>query len=81
MEQWQGIIDVKDVAQLYNDKIGHWLLLEVVKMGSNGKTEKFRLIAYDRNKERLYDLMEDDDWDWDKKYIFVFADPNSLCEV
>ena len=81
MERWQGVIDAKDVAHLYNDKIGHWLLLEVIKMGRNGKAEAFKLIAYDRKKEHLYDLMEEDNWDWEKKYIFVFADPNSLCEL
>ncbi len=81
MERWQGIINAKDVAHLYNDKTGHWLLLEVVRMGPNGKAEEFKLIAYDKDKARLYDLMEDDDWDWDKQYIFVFADPDSLCEI
>jgi len=39
------------------------------------------LISYDRKKEHLYDLMEEDGWDWEKKYIFVFADPDSLCEI
>lgn len=81
MERWQGVIDAKDVAHLYNDKLGNWLLLEVVKMGHSGKAEEFKLIAYDRKKEHLQDLMDKDDWDWDKKYIFVFADPNTLCEL
>ena len=81
MEQWQGVIKSKDVAQLYNDKVDHWLLLEVIKMGSNGKAEEFKLIAFDRKKEQLYELMEDENWDWSKKYIFVFADPNSLCDL
>ena len=81
MEQWQGVINAKDVAHLYNDKLGHWLLLEVIKMDGKGKAEEFRLIAYDRKKEHLHDLMDEDDWDWDKKYIFVFADPNTLCDL
>lgn len=80
MEHWQEVINVKDVARLYNDKTGNWLLLEVIKMGKNGKAEEFKLIAYDQKKENLYELMEDDNWDWDKKYIFVFADPDTLCE-
>ena len=80
MEHWQEIINVKDVARLYNDKTGNWLLLEVIKMGENGKAEEFKLIAYDKKKENLYELMEDDKWDWDNKYIFVFADPDTLCE-
>jgi len=80
-ERWQGVINAKDVAHLYNDKLGHWLLLEVITMGSNGKAEKFKLIAAAKEKARLYELMEEDDWDWDKKYIFVFANPDSLCDI
>lgn len=81
MEHWQGVINASDVAKLYNDKIGYWLLLEVIKIGKNGKAEKFKLVAYNKKKEKLKNLMEDDQWDWDKKYIFVFADPNSLCDI
>jgi len=81
MEHWQGVINAKDVARLYNDKIGNWLLLEVMKMGENSKAEKFKLIAYNKSKEELYELMENETWDWNKKYIFVFADPNNLCEI
>ena len=80
MEHWQEVINVKDVARLYNDKTGNWLLLEVIKTGENGKAEEFKLIAYNKEKVNLYELMEKDDWDWDKKYIFVFADPDTLCE-
>jgi len=81
VEHWQGIINVKDVARLYNDKSGNWLLLEVIKVGENGKAEEFKLVAYKRKKELLYKMMEDDNWDWDKKYIFVYADPDTLCEL
>jgi len=80
MEHWQEVINVKDVARLYNDKMGNWLLLEVIRMGENGKAEEFKLVAYNKKKESLYDLMEEDNWDWDKKYIFVYADPDTLCE-
>ncbi len=78
---WQGVIDAKDVARLYNEKMGHWLLLEVLEKDANGKAKKFKLVAWDKDKDKLYELMDDDDWDWDKQYIFVFADPNSLCEL
>lgn len=81
MEHWQGVINATDVAKLYNEKLNQWLLLEVLKMGKNRKAEEFRLVAHNKSKEKLKKLMEDDDWDWDKKYIFVFADPNSLCEI
>lgn len=81
MEQWQGVINATDVAKLYNEKANQWLLLEVIKMGKNRKAEEFRLVANNKSKEKLKALMEDDDWNWEKKYIFVFADPNSLCEI
>lgn len=80
MEHWHEVINVKDVARLYNDKMGNWLLLEVLKVGKNGKAEEFKLIAYNKDKKNLYELMEEDNWDWGKKYIFVFADPDTLCE-
>ena len=81
MEHWRGVISAKDVAQLYNEKSNNWLLLEVIKMGKNRKAEEFKLVAYNKSKEVLKELMEDDNWDWSKKYLFVFADPDSLCEI
>ena len=81
MEQWQGVISAKEVARLYNDLTGQWLLLEVIKVGKKGKAEKFKLLANNIDKGRLYKLMDSDEWDWDKKYLFVFADPNNLCEI
>ena len=81
MEQWQGVISAKEVARLYNDLTGQWLLLEVIKVDKKGKAEKFKLLANDKDKEQLYKLMDSDEWDWDKKYLFVFADPNNLCEI
>ncbi len=81
MGQWQGVINAKEVAGLYNDLLGQWLLLEVVELGKKGKVEKFRLIASHQDKDQLYKLMENDDWDWDKKYLFVFANPDSLCDI
>ncbi len=81
MEQWQGVISAKEVARLYNDLTGQWLLLEVIKVDKKGKAEKFKLLANNIDKGRLYKLMDSDEWDWDKKYLFVFADPNNLCEI
>ncbi len=81
MEDWQGVISAKEVARLYNDFTGQWLLLEVIKVDKNGKAEKFKLIANHVDKNKLYKLMDDDEWNWDKKYLFVFADPNNLCEI
>ncbi len=81
MEQWQGVISAKEVACLYNDLTGQWLLLEVIKVDENGKAEKFKLVANHLNKDELYKLMDSDNWDWGKNYMFVFADPNTLCEI
>jgi hypothetical protein len=81
MEQWQGVISAKEVARLYNDLTGQWLLLEVIKVDKKGKAEKFKLLANNIDKGQLYKLMDSDEWDWDKKYLFVFADPNNLCEI
>lgn len=83
MEAWKDkILHSSDVARLYNDKPREWLLLEVIKTGSNGKAELFKLLAHAINKDDLYEyVMEDEEWGWDKKYIFVFADPDSICEL
>jgi hypothetical protein len=81
MEQWQGVISATKVASLYNDLTGQWLLLEVIELDKKGKAKKFKLLANDKEKDELYKLMDKDDWDWDKKYLFVFADPNNLCEI
>jgi len=81
MEQWQGVISAKEVARLYNDLTGQWLLLELIKVDEKGKAEKFKLVANHLDKDELYKLMESENWDWDKKYLFVFADPDSLCEI
>ena len=81
MEQWQGVISAKEVARLYNDLTGQWLLLELIKVNEKGKAEKFKLVANNLDKDELYKLMDNDKWDWNKKYLFVFADPNNLCEI
>ncbi len=81
MEQWQGVISATKVASLYNDLTGQWLLLEVIEVDKKGKAKKFKLLANNKEKDELYKLMDKDDWDWDKKYLFVFADPNNLCEI
>ncbi len=83
MSSWSNrIIDASEVATLYQENPGFWLLLDVLQTGQNGRASKFRLLAKARNKDDLYDyLMEDEDWNWDKKYIFVFSDPDKLCDL
>jgi len=83
MEAWKDkIIRADEVADLYNDTLGEWLLLEVLKFGPNGKAELFKLLMHAAEKEQLHDyMMDDEDWSWDKKYILVFADPEKTCDI
>ncbi len=76
-----GIISAEEVAELYQQLQGAWLLLRVYERDQNGKAKKFMLIEHNEKKEKLYELFEEDDWDWDGEYMFVFADPNSICKI
>ncbi len=82
-DSWQNrIITAAEVAELYNSYPEHWLLLEVLETAPSGRASKFKLLAHDKSKDALYDyLMEDESWDWNKKYIMVYADPNYQCEI
>jgi len=82
-DSWQNrVITAAEVAELYNSYPEHWLLLEVLETAPSGRASKFKLLAHDKSKDALYDyLMEDENWDWSKKYIMVFADPNYQCEI
>ncbi|KAA3631458.1 MAG: hypothetical protein DWQ02_16350 [Bacteroidetes bacterium] len=83
MSTWSDrIIDAKEVAQLYEDNPGVWLLLDVLETAPNGRASKFMLLAKSEDKDDLYEfLLEDDDWSWGKKYIFVYADPDKHCDL
>ncbi len=81
--KWKGkVITDKEVAELYNTYPEQWLLLEVLETGPSGRASKFKLLTHSEHKDALYDfLMEDENWDWSKKYIMVYADPNYQCEI
>ena len=83
MEAWKDeVINAKDVARLYSEKLGEWLLIEVIKMGKNGKAELFKLLKHSEDKDQLHEyLLDDEKWNWDKKYIIIFADPEKVCEL
>lgn len=83
MAGWSDrIIDAQEVAQLYEDNPGFWLLLDVLETTPNGRASKFILLAKSKDKDDLYEfLMEDDDWSWGKKYIFVYSDPDKHCDL
>jgi len=82
-KKWKGRkINAAEVAQLYREIPHQWMLLEVIST-KNGKAEWFYLLKYAKEKEVLYDYLmdEDENWDWSKKYIFVYADPDDVCEI
>ena len=58
-------------------------MLEVLKESDNGRPEKFKLLKYSKDKQELHEFMmdEDENWSWDKKYIFVHADPDKECDL
>ncbi len=89
----QKEILLRDLGQLYQDLAGEWLLLERFpdfplndlskKIGAEeGLPTKFRLHAHHPDKDKLREFMlEHDDWDWSKKFLFVLADPEKPCEI
>lgn len=71
-----------DLAQLYQDLAGEWLLLEILEGAEKKLPAKFRLHAHHRDKDKLREfMMEHDDWNWEKKFLFVQADPEKPCEI
>jgi len=78
----KSIFEATEMAALYHQLPGNWLLLEVLETDAKGQALKLKLINYSNDKDSLRDyLMEDADWNWNKKYIFVLADPNKPCEL
>ena len=81
MTEWEDrVIYAKEVAKLYGELPREWLLLDVLKKGENGKAEEFQLIAHSPNKDDLYEIVMEDEND-KRNLIFVFADPEGLCEI
>jgi hypothetical protein len=78
----QKEILLRDLGQLYQDLAGEWLLLEILESAEKKQPTKFRLHAHHRDKDKLRELMmEHEDWDWNKKFLFVQADPEKPCEI
>ncbi len=75
------IFTADEIIQLHHDMPGYWLLLEIIEQDRDEKATLLKLLDYSKDKENLYEwLMEDEEWDWNKKYIFVFTDP-STCDI
>ena len=83
MSYWLNkVIDLRQINRLYLEEAGKWLLLEVLESGANGTPSKLRLVALSRDKEALREVvLEDENWDWNKKYLFVRADPSKPCTL
>ncbi len=76
------VISAREVADIYRRLEGNWLLLKVLQRDDKtGKASLFMLIDYHPSKDVLYELLEDDDWDWAGEYMFVFADPDAVCSL
>ncbi|MBK8920922.1 MAG: hypothetical protein IPM81_05355 [Saprospirales bacterium] len=76
------IYKAAQMAQLYQENPGVWLLLEVRARNPNGRATRLKLLKQAKNKDDLYDfLMEQENWDLSKDYVFVFSDPGKQCEI
>ncbi|HEY4491885.1 MAG TPA: hypothetical protein VI958_07770 [Acidobacteriota bacterium] len=75
-------IPLQDLPGLYHDFAHKWLLLEILDRNGNGNPKLLRLISFAEEKEKLRDyVMEDEKWDWGKRYVMVFADPEQPCDI
>lgn len=75
-------IELPEIPHLYRRYAGQWLLLEVVATNAGGKPLRFRLLGRAPEKSALHEMIMDDEyWDWQKKYLIVFADPDKPCDI
>ncbi|MBI2821601.1 MAG: hypothetical protein HYX74_05200 [Acidobacteria bacterium] len=73
-------LSLKELSAVYHLLAGEWLLLEIVQGEFTAPGARFRLHAHHPDKERLHEfLLENDDWDWQRRYLFVHADPDKPC--
>ncbi|MCB0587703.1 MAG: hypothetical protein KDD06_20595 [Phaeodactylibacter sp.] len=73
----------EEMGWLYSQNPYVWLLLEVLEYNEAGQAKRLRLLKASKDKNELYDFLmeEDEDWGWDKNYIFVYADPDKECQL
>ena len=78
----ERIYTASEMAQLYQENPGAWLLLDVLERNAAGRAEKLRLLKAAPTKAELYDfLMEQEEWSLEHDYVFVFSDPDKQCEI
>lgn len=74
-------ISLGDIAGLYQDLAGEWLLFEVLEELENGSPQKLRLHGHHESKDALREMMlEQDDWNWKQRFLIVKANPDK-CEL
>ncbi|MDQ7052518.1 MAG: hypothetical protein Q9P14_06370 [candidate division KSB1 bacterium] len=75
-------IRLKEISRLYEETAGDWLLLEILETNATGTPIRLRVLAQSSDKDELHELMmEQDDWDWSKRYLIVYSDPSRPCEI
>ncbi|MDH5397823.1 MAG: hypothetical protein OEX02_06740 [Cyclobacteriaceae bacterium] len=82
MDEWTDeVLGQREVAMLYAAFNGQWLLLDVLERDNKGKAKLFKLVANSVDKDDLRDIVMDDENPDDHDYIFVLADPDTLCDI
>lgn len=75
-------LNLKDITQVYNEKAGEWLLLEILETDARNNPIKLKLLKHSPYKDELHEyLLDQDQWDWNKKYLIVLADPSKPCRI
>lgn len=82
MSTKENLFDLAELPELYQEKDGRWLLLEVIQQDAAGNPVCFQLHADAAEKETLHEyLMDHEEWNWNKNYLMVKADPLKPCDV
>jgi hypothetical protein len=71
-----------EMARLYAKKPGEWLLVQVLERDVNGKAQKLKLLHHAKEKENLREfLLDKEDWTLNSDIVFVYSDPDKICEL
>ncbi len=83
VSQWKNkILDLTELSEMYVEKAGQWVLLEIVGYDQRGQANRVRVVEMAPDKDELLDYLMDreDQWDWNKRFVIVRADPG-LCTL
>ncbi len=72
-----------DIVDMYTDLEHQWLLIEIIERDKNGTATEIRLAHYAKEKDDVHEFLmeEEENWDWTKNYLVVYADPKKQCEL